>query len=661
MLLLHPLEESKVQIKKVYVENFRCIKGAEITFDNTTSFVGRNGVGKSTILYALDSFYTPSTQYSKLDYYGHDTELEIRIRVTYENLREDEQQEFSEYIKDGKLVVSKVINKGGARYYGASEQIPAFAEARKLAFREKRAFLKENSEKGNLPGLEELPNNVAALDSAMAQYEAAHPELRAGIERETQFFGSKNVGGGKLDNFTKFVLVPAVRDASNEMEKRGAIMQLLDLIVTRSIANREDFQKFKADFEATAKALYGKDNLPELTKLGASVSERLSRYSPGAELSIDFDELKPPSIPLPDATVTVSEDNFSVPVRYTGHGLQRAVVLSLLEQLSLTPASPVAPATAATEQEKGNFLERIPDLILAIEEPELYLHPARSRYLAKILRELAIPTENLAAPATQILYVTHSPYFLEVKYFDEIRICRKVTGGAAPAPKHTTFTPFSKNDAAAQLALIWERPAEYFNAQTFVSRAAPVLNSIVNEGFFADVAVLVEGDSDIAALWAMQEVMGADWDKLGVVLIPVGGKNNLDRAVVTFNGFGIPTYFIFDGDKVENKTANTNRAYLRMGGLSPTDYPPTAAHANFAVFENDIETYLQNCAGDRFTSLRAECAAALAFEKPSKALKNAEVMRLFLSRAIAEGFDFPILREIVDAITSKVSALPAPG
>lgn len=648
-----------MRIENVYVENFRCIKEAEINFGDATSFVGRNGVGKSTILYALDSFYTPSTQYSKLDYYGHNLELEIKIRVTYGNLREDEAKEFSEYIKDDKLVVSKIINSGGARYYGASAQIPIFADARKIPFSARRALLKEKFESGELPELGGIPNNAAALDALMAEYERTHPELQVPTERETQFFGSKNVGGGKLDNYTKFVLIPAVRDASNEMEKRGAIMQLLDLIVTRSIANREDFQKFKAEFEATAKALYGKENLPELTKLGESVSKRLRRYSPGAELFIDFDELKPPSIPLPDATVSVSEDNFSVPVRYTGHGLQRAVVLALLEQLSLTPAPQTSPTNADASTEKNNFSDRIPDLMLAIEEPELYLHPARSRYLAKILRELSVRSEDALAPSTQVLYVTHSAYFLEVQYFNEIRICRKILADPITAPRHTVFTQFSKKQAAGELARIWERPEEDFTEQAFVSRAAPILNTIVNEGFFADVAVVVEGDSDVAALWAMQEIMDAGWDRLGIVLIPVGGKNNLDRAVVAFKGFGISTYFIFDGDKNENKTAHTNRAYTRMGGLASIDYPSTLATPDFAVFENDIETYLQSCVGEKFTPLRAECAAELSFEKPSKALKNAEVMRLFLRKSIQEGFRFPVLEEIVTQITEKARSLIA--
>ena len=44
----------------------------------------------------------------------------------------------------------------------------------------------------------------------MAEFERDHAELLETVEREEQFFGPKEVGGGKLDKFTKFVLVPAV-------------------------------------------------------------------------------------------------------------------------------------------------------------------------------------------------------------------------------------------------------------------------------------------------------------------------------------------------------------------------------------------------------------------------------------------------------------------
>lgn len=432
-------------------------------------------------------------------------------------------------------------------------------------------------------------------------------------------------------------------------------MQLLDLIVTRSISNRNDFQLFKQEFETKARELYGKDNLPELAELSKLISDRLKRYAPGAELLIDFDELKPPTIPLPDAVVTVSDDNLHVPVRYSGHGLQRVLILSLLEQLSMTSPRPTAGNEVAQAAEQESL--RVPDLILAIEEPELYLHPARSRYLAKILRDLSRRGTSPGAPGTQVICVTHSPYFVDVQHFDDVRMCRKAAAAEAGQPRVTTFATFTRLEAAKRLAQITGRGPEDFTADTFVSHASPVLNSLVNEGLFAEVVVVVEGVSDVAALWAMQKFMDKKWDELGIVVVPVMGKNNIDRAVVAFQGFGIPTYLMFDGDKTKNEGASTNRVLLQLGAVAVVDFPTTEAYSFCTVFENNIEMYLQQVAGNRYLSLRDGCAARCGYDQPSKALKNPEVMATFLRDAHAAGIEFPILQQTVERISAIAAAL----
>jgi putative ATP-dependent endonuclease of the OLD family len=643
-----------VFIDGIDIENYRCIQDGGVGFGNVTTFLGRNGVGKSTVLYALESFYNLAVQHTDLDYYNHEANRTIRIRVTYAGLRDDELREFAAYVHDGKLTVSKVINAGGARYYGTTAQIPRFADLRRIpGARDKRVALKAMLDQGEFPDFGELPTRGEDVDRAMEAYERAHPALLQPIEGESQFFGPKNVGGGKLDKFTKFVLVPAVRDAASETEKRGAIMQLLDLIVTRSISTRADFLEFKQEFEDRAKSLYGKDNVPELAELGRLVTERLSRYSPGAELIIDFAELQPPAIPLPDAVVTISEDNFKVPVRYSGHGLQRALILALLEQLSMT-RPPVA-NTDGVAPSPDTQVERQPDLILAIEEPELYLHPARSRYLAGILRGLAETGHD--GPGIQVVTVTHSPYFVDVEHFDEIRMCRKVPAAHHAQPGVTSFSHFTKLQAAQRLATLNRRRPEEFTASTFVARAAPVLNSIVNEGLFADVVVVVEGESDVAALWAMQIQMNRRWDELGIVVVPVSGKSKIDRAVVAFQGFGIPTYFMFDGDKTRGTDAITNRLLLRLGNGEETDFPTTTFTARYAVFEHDIETYFREAAGKLFEPLRNECAARCGHDRPSTALKNSEVMQAFLLACHANGLEFPFLVQVVEQVTEMALQL----
>ncbi|HKY22047.1 MAG TPA: AAA family ATPase [Vicinamibacterales bacterium] len=638
-------------IEKIEITNFRSIQRMEVDLRSVTAFLGRNGVGKSTVLYALETFYNVGAQYSALDYYNHQTDgTTIRIRVTYSDLRPDELAEFGSYVHGGRLAVTKAINSGGARYLGTTAQIPEFARLRRLGAADKRAGLQTFVTGGGAPDFPApIPRRSEDVDRAMDEYETAHPELTEPTDHEASFFGPRNVGGGKLDKFTKFVLVPAVRDAATEMEKRGAIMQLLDLIVSRSIANRPDFLEFKQQFEERARQLYGRENLPELAELGRLVTQRLARYSPGAELSIDFDELKPPNIPLPDTVVSVSEDNFKVPVRYSGHGLQRALILALLEQLSMTqaPLPPVAEGEPLP-------IPRLPDLILAIEEPELYLHPARSRYLARILRTLASNDRQQAPPGTQVLYVTHSPYFVEVEHFDDVRMCRKVAADGE-GPRVTALTKYSRLDAARRLADITGRDPAEFTERSFVTRASPVLTSLVNEGLFADVAVVVEGESDVGALWAMQSVMNERWDEKGIVVVPVSGKNNIDRAVVVFQGFGIPTYFMFDGDRAKNEGAATNRALLTLGGLPPVDFPATQVADTCAMYENDIEQYLRTeCATD-YERIRDECARRCGLDRPGSAIKSSDVMALFLTEAAAAGHGFPRLQEIV----RRVSAIAA--
>lgn len=57
-----------MKIKKVILTNFRGYKSTtEINFNDLTVFVGRNDVGKSTILEALDLFFNEGKGTIKFD------------------------------------------------------------------------------------------------------------------------------------------------------------------------------------------------------------------------------------------------------------------------------------------------------------------------------------------------------------------------------------------------------------------------------------------------------------------------------------------------------------------------------------------------------------------------------------------------------------------
>jgi putative ATP-dependent endonuclease of OLD family len=649
-------------IEHVEIRNFRSLLKVDLDFDELTAILGRNGGGKSSILKALDVFYNVSYLASPFDYFGKDTNQEIKISVTYSDLHADELQEFVAYLSNGKLSVSKIINAGGAKYYGASRQIPAFYEARKLGAVDKRNRLNELVKSATFAGFDQKVSSNEQAEQAMSIYESAHQELTQPFEKEQQFFGPRNVGGGKLDKFTKFVLIPAVRDAASETDKKGTIHQLIDVLVARNVNSRPDVLQLNAEFEQRVKDVYNHNNLTELSELAVAVTKLLSQYAPGAGLDLDFEEVIPPKISLPAALASLVEDNFKSPISYSGHGVQRALVLALLQQLSITDMTPPTPTqesktedAAAPADPKGNL--RLPDLILAIEEPELYLHPSRSRYLSSVLKRLSQKPTDSIEPRTQVIYATHSPYFIDLDQFDRIRIARK-TPVQDISTLQCTVTSYSKGKAAERLAKISGRNPDEFSAASFIAHTVPVMSTIVNEGFFADVAVVVEGLSDVGALWALQEIKDMAWDAEGITVVPANGKNNIDRPVVVFEGFAIPTYFIFDGDadnegkKDHKNTAEKNRAYLVLAGEQPEDFPKTQVRENFAVFHLCLEKELELAVGtDKFQTIRQEVATVLGYQEASKALKNLEGTAMFIKLAYEGGFTIPVLEDIVNRVS----------
>lgn len=71
----------------------------------------------------------------------------------------------------------------------------------------------------------------------------------------------------------------------------------------------------------------------------------------------------------------------------------------------------------------------------------------------------------------------------------------------------------------------------------------------LSEGFFADKIVLVEGIEDKAVIQAIDLSLNEEtFDNKGIVVIPVLGKNNLDRPALIFMELEIPVYIIFDTD-----------------------------------------------------------------------------------------------------------------
>ena len=106
-----------MQIKKIHIQNYRCILDETLECNNLTVLIGRNGSGKSSFLRALKLFMDIADAPSAEDYYNRESgQREIKIEVTYTHLTEEEKVEFNSYLDSDFLVVQRRFPSGD--YFG---------------------------------------------------------------------------------------------------------------------------------------------------------------------------------------------------------------------------------------------------------------------------------------------------------------------------------------------------------------------------------------------------------------------------------------------------------------------------------------------------------------------------------------------------------------
>jgi len=264
-----------------------------------------------------------------------------------------------------------------------------------------------------------------------------------------------------------------------------------------------------------------------------------------------------------------NEDKMSFQASQMGMGLQSSLTIALLR--------------AYAKIKKSN------KAIIAIEEPEIFLHPQAQRHFYNLLREIAYPPSR---EGIQIIYCTHSPLFVDVEFFDEVCIVRKVPDEEGEWT--TTVTQVDIQDFIDDLKARWA--IKDLTKTSIRERFRNAFNPKRNEGFFAKKIVIVEGETEEYALSIYADALGYNFDSNGVSIISAGGKNEIDRLFRVFNEFKIPCYIIFDGDKGKDPNGDSKKQtkrLLEMFNEKTDDYPPTTVTNRYAVFELDFENTLK--------------------------------------------------------------------
>ncbi len=647
-------------IKSVRVRNFRCIRDETLDCEDLTVLVGPNGSGKSTFLRAIELFYALQTRVTEEDFYNKNTDQPIVISIMFDNLTQQELDLYKPYVEGNTLTVEKEIaspgGRGYERYFGLKMQNPDFQTVRETG------QVRPKVQAYNLLRQQytELPSAGRAddIEPALAVWEQSHPERCQRTQDSGQFFGFEAVGNARLERFTKFLLIPAVRDAADDaVEGRGSsLTDLMDLVVRQVLLQKPELEQFRADVREQYRKLMSEDKIPELPQLASNLTKTLQTYTPDAQVGLDW-LIGEPNIPTPTASANLVEDDYKGAVSKKGHGLQRAFILTLLQYLATVRVREGVKGQESTadltgnviaEQDKTSTATVAPNLVIAIEEPELYQHPNRQRHLAKVFLQLA-ESGLEGGERVQITYSTHSPLFVGIERFDKIRLFKKEKL-VENLPKETRVRFVTMAQIAERRREATGSPTGSFTATSLRARLTNVMTPWVNEGFFANVVGLVEGESDQCAILEVAKQINVDFEKDGISVIPVGSKNSLANPYLIFTELGIPVYIVFDCDK--NKEDRTNKLLLKLCGCPEEELPKTTVKDNMACFEDDLVAILREEIGEELYSQLLEQYTDEFGYSATRGEKNPLVTSKIIEEAYKRGRKIVTLENIVNSLVA---------
>ncbi|MDQ5987392.1 MAG: hypothetical protein CSYNP_03132 [Syntrophus sp. SKADARSKE-3] len=602
-----------MKIQSLKIRNFKTFndEGISLSLTDLTALVGENSTGKSNILEALDLFFNfSSTKISKESFHHDDNSKEISIQIGFSMLSEPEKKMFNVHLNEKKdLEITQIIklnvgedsddegkekyeeNKHGTRWESPLEwsnltgKNPTKTNIK--AWWKTELKIGDFDFKSFFDGLTTEPSPEVYQEKLEKLWE----EQFDIIPKEKKI-GEEKVLGWKSKlkkNLPKYFYIPAVKDVNDDLRVNktnpfGEIIGWLTKNITADI--EKDFKTktntiFKEVMETIDKDNDGNSKINYLNEqLNANLGINLD-----CKLELKFGTPSMSDVIFPSPQLYANDGYYSV-IDLKGNGLQRLCILSLLR-------------TYNDIKKRMDNADR--NVIIAIEEPEIYLHPPVKRATYKLLRSLSEKTD-------QIIYSTHDGYFVSVEHFDEIRIFRKTR---TDKPK-TIVYEFSIDKLLNYYKNCLK--IETISEKSLRHKFSHICDETKNEGFFANKIIIIEGETEKYALPIYFVHKGFDLDNERIAIISAGSVDNITYLYAIFNEFNIPCYIIFDGDKPSQdqltkiKTESKETADLRKNikgkskrnkellsflgeSISETDYvfPPTSVNNRYAVWEINFE------------------------------------------------------------------------
>ena len=577
-----------MKLTELTVKNYRSIKSVDdFKITSFQSILGENNCGKSNLLSAIETFLSAGSGGTKADDFNDKTQ-KIIIKAKFKVSSHALKKIWKPYLLNDELILEKHIwiemdsktqkesVKNEFHGYQAEPTDWFLSECKIKAAKGDRPKWKEIAEDNGLPDyfIENGSCNAAIFKKALSKYlnenEVSYdiPDLSA-----TQALGlSSNV----VASLPKFYLLKAITDYSDEIDKRASnttFRKLMADLSDRILKLDPSYQKIEKALTTIEELLnerkienpQAEDRLVSIGVIEIKIKELLSRLMPSVEkvtLKVLTEDVK--TIFAKGVELSI-DDGIETDVLLKGHGLQRCIVFSLIQTLILNERNELINTDPLKIEDNP--------IILAIEEPELYIHPQLGKLFYDVLQEFG--------NKQQVIYSTHSPRFIDVYENQNIALVTKTK---------TDGTKVMNCDTTAFDGLTDKK----------IFQGLTQLNTDVNELFFAKNVIVVEGPEDKIAITETCKKLNKIKirpEEIEITVVVANGKGNINFFVRVLNAFKINYVVIHDTDipgktvDAENTARATNKKIFELTKTGKLVLFPVKLEATVGVSQHFTDQY----------------------------------------------------------------------
>ena len=508
-----------MKLIKTKLRNFRCYqRETEFIIDDLTAIIGKNDIGKSAILEAIDGFFNDTVDQSDLSNTADSNAIEITCY--FEGIPDEIVLDTSEPSSpisegilnpEGQLQIKKVFT------FGAKKTTAVFLIANHLSDERLKILLSKKN-----TSLKQYAKDLGVDLSDVNQKKNSH--IREAIRRHIG--GDIAVQELKVDG-----------NVDNEDNLKAVWSSLKKLLPVFSLFKTDKaFDDKDSDIKDPLQSAINEAlGLPEIQDLLSEIENKVREFSTDiADRTIEklknFDEtiserLKSDFTKNPNYSkifdLTLLNEN-NIPLNKRGSGIRRLVVLSFFQ--------------AQAEKRKAD--KNAPSIIYAIEEPETSQHPNHQKMIIDALSELS------RQPNVQVLFTTHSA-----------NLVREI-------PIHSLRYVSPDDDGIIQIEYGEDLESEENNDEV-ISKIVSALGILPNPSERIKVLVYVEGNHDVNALKRYSKIINDNDASLlnlmtshEVGYVITGGsalKHYIEQRHL--DGLGKPEVHIYDNDVDDYRAA----------------------------------------------------------------------------------------------------------